>query len=159
MRYELISNFAKVEKQVKEGIPPAIMAACIVLRNEWVRILTGARHGRLYRIPGSVAPGFSRERYRRARAKGRNLAGYYRASAPGEAPASATGNLRRHLRIVPRENPTSSEARVGSPFDYAFWLEYGTKHMQPRAHLSRAYARAKPKLLRILKGGIRKSLQ
>lgn len=159
MRVQLISNFAKVEKKVSEAVPPAVFEACTILRNEWARTLAGTRHGQLYRIPGSSAPGFSLSRYRAARGRGRMLTGYYRASAPGEAPASATGRLRQSLRIAPRTTPASTECRVGSPLDYALWLEYGTKYMQPRAHLSRAYAKVKPRLIRVIGSGIRKGLR
>ena len=159
MRVQLISNFAKVEKKVADAIPPAVFEACTILRNEWARTLAGTRHGRLYRIPGTKAPGFSLSRYRKARGRGRMLTGYYRASAPGEAPASATGRLRQSLRIGVRVASKSAEGRVGSPLDYAFWLEYGTRYMQPRAHLSRAYAKVKSRLIRVIGSGIRKSLR
>lgn len=78
------SVYGKVTQQVKSRA----MRASNALRNAELQVLTGQRHGRRYKVPGT---------YRRQRDKvtGRMVNGrYYTASAPGEAPAVRTGTFR-----------------------------------------------------------------
>lgn len=82
-------------------------------------MLTGTRSGREYRIPGSSRT--------------------YRASRPGEAPATVTGRLRSSFQFRVREDGGKKVGEVGSPLDYALYLEKGTKRMAPRPHLVPAY--------------------
>lgn len=82
-------------------------------------MLTGTRSGREYRIPGSSRT--------------------YRASRPGEAPATVTGRLRSSFQFRVREEGGKKVGEVGSPLDYALYLEKGTKRMAPRPHLVPAY--------------------
>lgn len=82
-------------------------------------MLTGTRSGREYRIPGSSRT--------------------YRASRPGEAPATVTGRLRSSYQFRVREEGGKKVGEVGSPLDYALYLEKGTKRMAPRPHLVPAY--------------------
>ena len=82
-------------------------------------MLTGTRSGREYRIPGSSRT--------------------YRASRPGEAPATVTGRLRSSYQFRVREEGGNKVGEVGSPLDYALYLEKGTKRMAPRPHLVPAY--------------------
>lgn len=82
-------------------------------------MLTGTRSGREYRIPGSSRT--------------------YRASRPGEAPATVTGRLRSSYQFRVREDGGKKVGEVGSPLDYALYLEKGTKRMAPRPHLVPAY--------------------
>ena len=171
MAVKLISNFLSVKKKVGEAVPPRVMRACHEVRNEWLSVLSGARSGRFYRIPGTT-------RKRRSGAAGRVRAqapkggwgegaetqtgaasllatagrgGFYRASAPGEAPAQRLGDLRRSLRVQPRIEPGRVQARVGSDLEYAVYLEYGTETMQPRPHLRIAYQRALPAIRAIFR--------
>lgn len=85
--------------------------------------LTGQRSGRVYRIPGT----------RRT----------YRASSPGEPPASRTGILRTgyRFRVITLNDQLTGE--VGSPEDYAVWLEKGTRNMAKRPHMVPAFERRK----------------
>lgn len=57
----------------------------------------------------------------------------HQASAPGEAPASDTGNLASSILAVPES--TSSAYLVGSNLSYSKELEFGTKEMKPRPWL------------------------
>ena len=94
----------------------------IYLKGKIKEKLSGNRSGRVYRVPGTKT--------------------LYTASAPGEPPASRLGTLRNS--IISRFNKNLSdtiEARVGpkplgptsaTPGGYPFWLEFGTKTMQPR---------------------------
>lgn len=146
MGVRLISNFAQVEARIAGQIPPAVFHASHELRNEWVRVLSGSRSGRRYRIPGTGKEGV------------RGTGTYYTASAPGEAPASRFGGgrgLRGSIRIMPRVTRRSVQCRVGTDLEYAVYLEFGTRHMQARRHLGLAYDRAKGRMLQRLKEGLR----
>ena len=178
MSFRLISNFATVVGAIEKSLPKQCLRACHEVRNEWVRSLTGTRSGRYYRIPGTHrkrqkgAARFSHAQTPKGGwlpgaetqigaaslfstgtgAAGR--AGYYRASAAGEAPARRMGDLARSIRVMPRFEPGLIQARVGSDLDYAFYTEYGTKAMSPRPHLRPAKDRAMPAVRRIFSEGL-----
>lgn len=82
-------------------------------------MLVGDRQGRSYRIPGSTRT--------------------YRASRPNEPPATATGRLRSSYRFTVRDEGDKKIGEVGSPLDYALYLEKGTRRMAPRPHLVPAF--------------------
>ena len=178
MGFRLISNFAQVTSAIEKSLPKQCLRACHEVRNEWVWSLTGTRTGRYYRIPGT-----HRKRQKGAarlsraqKPKGGWLAGmetqtgaasllstgtgaagragYYRASAAGEAPARRLGDLVRSIRVMPRFEPRRIQARVGSTLDYALYLEYGTENMSPRPSLGPAKDRAMPKVLSIFAEGL-----
>lgn len=90
-------------------------------------VLTGSRTGRVYTVPGTK---------RR-----------YRASAPGEPPASRTGVTRAGYRyqVVRRKFELTGE--VGSPEWHALWLEKGTKRMAARPHVKPAFEKRREQIL------------
>jgi hypothetical protein len=63
--------------------------------------------------------------------------GKHQASAPGEAPATNTGRLIQSILWQLGHQGISAE--VGSPLDYASYLETGTKRMAARPWLRPAY--------------------
>ena len=134
MGFRLISNFAQVVNAAEKSLPKQCLRACHEVRNEWVRSLTGARSGRQYRIPGTKR--------------------FYTASAAGEAPAQRLADLRRSIRVMPRLEPGRVQARVGSPLEYALYLEWGTRYMDPRPSLRPALDRARPKIAAIFAEGL-----
>lgn len=93
-------------------------------------MLVGERYGREYRIPGSNRT--------------------YRASRPGEPPATATGRLRSSYRFRVTGGGTHLVGEVGSPLDYAVYLENGTRRMAPRPHLLPAYYSRESRIKEIL---------
>ena len=60
---------------------------------------------------------------------------YHRASAPGEAPATDTGNLANSIysRML-----GGAEGEIGSTAEYAAGLEFGGAHVAPRPSLGPA---------------------
>ena len=88
--------------------------ACIHVQNKTKEKLSGKRTGRVYRVPGTNRT--------------------YTASAPGEPPAVATGQLRSSIkyRIVGDMKVTGE---VGSELKKAVELEFGTKRIKPRPFL------------------------
>ena len=135
-KVKLISNFAQVDAEMAKQVPPAVFEACFLLRDAWIETLSGDRTGRVYRVPGT----------KRA---------LYTASAPGEAPASATGRLRQSIRIMPRVRRRDVQCRVGSELEYALYLEYGTETMQPRPHLEPSFRSVKRQMVGILRGAFK----
>jgi hypothetical protein len=108
----ITNNAAQIKTAFHKNSRKAVEAAAIEWRNGIVECLTGTRSGREYRKPGTRA--------------------MYRASRPGEAPASVTGRLRSSYRV---RVISDTEAEVGSPLDYAEKLEKGTSRMLPRPHI------------------------
>ena len=58
------------------------------------------------------------------------------ASAPGDAPNTDTGALVKSIAVEPQQ--PELEMFIGSGLEYAPYLEYGTKRMQPRPWLQPA---------------------
>lgn len=90
-------------------------------------VLSGQRSGKIARIPGTKR--------------------YYRQSVAGEPPAVRTGVLKTSYRpaVV-----SDKEAQVGSHLDYALFLEFGTRKMEPRPHLQTAYMNRRGSIRRLL---------
>jgi len=65
------------------------------------------------------------------------LYGAHRASAPGQAPAIQFGTLAASYRVIPIDH---FHAAVASSDEKAPYLEFGTRHMEPRPHLGPAAA-------------------
>ncbi len=76
--------------------------------------------------------------------------GKHTASAPGEAPAPNTGNLRRNWRqyVLGEETLKGIKitARIKSDVPYASILEKGTRRMRPRPFSDRIVAQARPEV-------------
>jgi HK97 gp10 family phage protein len=105
---------------------------------EAVRLIeTGSKSGRLYRRGGGRV---------------------HQASAPGESPASDTGNLVKNIiSELERNNKT---VYVVANTIYAFWLEFGTRLMAARPFLNRAVEALnnfyKETFIRVLRARIRR---
>jgi HK97 gp10 family phage protein len=67
--------------------------------------------------------------------------GKHQASAPGEAPASDTGNLARSIKV--KFDLKQGWAVVKATAPYAFWLEFGTTRMAPRPFMGPAFLMSK----------------
>jgi hypothetical protein len=70
----------------------------------------------------------------------------HRASAPGEAPASDTGDLLNSITVASRRNYTD----VGSEKLHGLFMEKGTKRVKKRPYLAPALKKHAPKLERVL---------
>jgi len=116
-----------------------LQIAAVHLKSTIMRTLTGNRSGRVYTVPGSK---------RR-----------YRASAPGEPPASRFGDLRRAISF--RVNKRKREAFVGPRIlgeapprkQYPLLLELGSPggKILPRPYMAPSFEIAKARIIRILK--------
>ena len=109
------SNLNFILKGMNNQAEKAVVQAGNHLRNKWLDKLTGSRTVRTIRVIGTQVT--------------------YRSSAPGEAPASRTGRLRQSVAFVVNNKGDKVEYVLGSPLEYALWLEFGTSKMAPRPSL------------------------
>ena len=68
----------------------------------------------------------------------------HRASAPGQAPASDTGNLVSKIIV---KQKSKNITNVESNADYSAFLEYGTSKMDPRPFMLPAFEKSKKPIL------------
>jgi hypothetical protein len=108
----ITNNSAQIKARFSRNSRKAVEAAATVWRNGIVEALTGDRTGRVYKRPGTKAT--------------------YRASRPGEPPASVTGRLRTSYRV---RVLSDTEAEVGSALPQSLALEKGTSRVLPRPHI------------------------
>lgn len=78
-----------------------------------------------------------------AKPKSGKLYGRHRASAPGESPAVDSSNLITSIAVI-LEN--SLEAKIGTPVEYALFLETGTSRMGARPLWDRVAKESLPTL-------------
>ena len=164
----LTSRLPEVQAAIQRESQIRVREMAYVVHRETKNVLSGARHGRFYRIPGTKRPR-AKGAARRIRAtwtpasgyaKGgdgaqigaasllgtRGRRGFYRASAAGEAPARRLGKLSQSVKVRTKTNRETATAWVGSGHDYAVYLEKGTKQMKPRPFLSVAFDNMRSKL-------------
>jgi len=119
-----VSNLPAVTIVLNAASEKALIAAADVGRNKTVQNLTGARSGQTYRVPGTHAT--------------------YTASAPGEYPAVATGNLRERIE---RKVVNRGEVQVGTAIEYGLMLEKKSSSKGGRPWLKKSLDEARPAML------------
>lgn len=131
------------------------------LRNAELDVLKGKRSGKIYRVPDTYGQEPNKATKKLMKEYGHKLRGgqLYRASAPGEAPASRNDDLRKHWSqgVDSRSSTNSSGgntvsvvAYIESQEEYAEYLEKG-KGMAPRPFVEKIKEKAKPEIVKILK--------
>tara|TARA_R100000734_G_C3238672_1_gene44106 strand:- start:114 stop:563 length:450 start_codon:yes stop_codon:yes gene_type:complete len=117
---QAMAKLKNLEKDLEPDFQEVVKGGAQKIREEAVKsIQTGAKSGIVY------------EKYNPRRT--------HRASAPGEAPASDTGNLVSKI-IVRQDGP--DKANVESNAHYSAFLEYGTSKMEPRPFLFPAFEKS-----------------
>ena len=101
-----------------------MIEACNEVRNTTLETLSGTRSGRTYCVPGTKR--------------------LYTASAPGEAPAIATGELRQHVKWELEQG--GKVGLVGTDLEKGLHLEYGTSKMQARPWLRKSFEKSENKV-------------
>lgn len=99
-----------------------MFAATQEVRNEVLETLSGERTGRTYKVPGTQVE--------------------YTASAPGEPPAVATGQLRNSVTAVVEKEGKATKGIVGTELIKGLHLEKGTKNMAPRPWLEPSFEKS-----------------
>ena len=121
---EALKKFDTLKKDLQEPFREVIQGGAQLIRGEAIKdIQTGVKSGRIY------------EKYNPRRT--------HRASAPGQSPASDTGNLVRN--IIVRQVDIDNVA-VESNATYSSFLEFGTSKMLARPFLFPATERSRPKI-------------
>ena len=123
-----VSNIKKALKQLKTlqkdlepDVQEIVKGGAQLIRGEAIKsIQSGAKSGIVY------------EKYNPRRT--------HRASAPGEAPASDTGNL--VSKIIVRQDG-KDKTNVESNAHYSAYLEYGTSKMEPRPFMFPAFEKSR----------------
>jgi HK97 gp10 family phage protein len=128
-----LENFLpNITKELDEALNQQILKSTILIRNELLKLLSGQRTGRLYKVAGTKKK-------------------YYRASSPSEPPASRLGHLRASYQYKVLGTGYKAKGYVGSELEYAHYLEYGTYKMAPRPHLQPAMMNSKPKIEKLFR--------
>ena len=120
-----LKKFDTLKKDLETPFREVIAGGAQLIRGQAIRsIQTGPKSGRIY------------EKYNPRRT--------HRASAPGQAPASDTGNLVSQIRV--REE-NKDLIKVESNALYSSFLEFGTSKMLARPFLFPATERSRPKII------------
>jgi len=115
---ETLQAFARLGTAGKKEGAKAIAATAQKVRTDAIKsIQRGTKTGLVY-----------------TRGPGQNLSPTHQSSAPGQAPATDTGNLVSSIKAESKD----LSGRVYSDIKYAFWLEFGTVKMRPRPYLNPA---------------------
>lgn len=125
------------------------------LRNAELDVLQGQRSGKVYHVPGTHG-GATKATRQLKKSYGHKLRGgqLYQASAPGEAPARRTGNLRMHWSgdVSSGENSHGGVAlnvTLESQEKYAVSLENGHGNVAARPFADRIKEKAEPEVAKI----------
>lgn len=120
----------EVDSQVVDDLQgqasPVIRAMASGIVGEMKRLMSIPKTGRAYR---------------------RGRTAIHIASAPGEAPAVDMGTLTNSINM---DMPTLTSARISINADYAAYLEYGTRFMQPRPYVTPAIDKVRTQFAGIL---------
>ncbi|MGB9866717.1 MAG: HK97-gp10 family putative phage morphogenesis protein [Bacillota bacterium] len=152
------SNLKAVEAALDRAAWEHMERACQHLVDKVKETLSGQRTGKKYIIPGlktirerEALLSLKRGGPVKLTAKQRE-ARKYTASAPGEPPAVRTGRLRNSIKYRIVGTGLSLRGIVGSPLEYAPYLEFGTSKMERRPSLRPTYERERETVKDILGG-------
>ena len=122
---KVLSQLENLDKQLEPEFQEIVKGGAQLIRGEAIKsIQTGAKSGVVYQMY--------------------NPRREHRASAPGQAPASDTGNL--VSKIVVRQKG-ANVTNVESNANYSSFLEYGTSKMQARPFMLPAFEKSKKPIL------------
>ena len=118
---KVLSQLDKLGKDMEVPFQEIVKGGGQQIRNEAIKsIQTGSKSGIVY------------QKYNPRRE--------HRASAPGQAPASDTGNLASKIIV---KQKSRNRINVESNANYSAYLEYGTSKMQPRPFMLPAFEKSK----------------
>ena len=139
------SNLKDVIKMVTKVSEDRMKEATNHYRNALIdAVKTGTRSGISYPVPSR-----SRTRLASGRAAPRKNPRRYTASAPGEIPAVASGQLVKSIRSMVKKG-YDLYGVVGSTVQHAVHLEYGTFKMKPRPFFWPVYKKNRAAIQAIL---------
>jgi HK97 gp10 family phage protein len=122
---KVMSQLNRLGKDMEQPFQEIVKGGGQLIRGEAIKsIQTGAKSGVMYQMY--------------------NPRREHRASAPGQAPASDTGNLVSKIIV---KQKSKNITNVESNADYSAYLEYGTSKMQPRPFMLPAFEKSKKPIL------------
>tara|TARA_R110002073_G_C8995322_1_gene538397 strand:+ start:54 stop:503 length:450 start_codon:yes stop_codon:yes gene_type:complete len=122
---KVLSQLENLDKQLEPDFQEIVKGGAQLIRGEAIKsIQTGAKSGVVYQMY--------------------NPRREHRASAPGQAPASDTGNLVSKIIV---KQKTRNITNVESNANYSAFLEYGTSKMQPRPFMLPAFEKSKKPII------------
>ncbi len=128
----LVFHTKEVVKAIGDAASKKMLQAVNEVRNTTLETLSGSRSGRTYFVPGTKRT--------------------YTASSPGEAPASATAELRQSIKAVVESKGKEVIGVVGTDKIQGLMTEFGTRFMAARPWLRISFEKATPKLKSIFGG-------
>jgi HK97 gp10 family phage protein len=134
---ETLKKFGKLKDELKEPFREVVKGGAQLIRGEAIKsIQTGAKSGIVY------------EKYNPRRT--------HKSSAPGQPPASDTGNLVRNIRVKQKDK---DNVEVQSNAPYSAFLEFGTSKMLPRPFLFPAFEKSKFKITEAVSNKIKQKIK
>ena len=122
---KVLSQLNRLGKDMEQPFQEVVKGGGQLIRGEAIKsIQTGAKSGVMY------------QKYNPRRE--------HRASAPGQAPASDTGNLVSKIIV---KQKSSDVVHVESNADYSAFLEYGTSKMEARPFMFPAFEKSKKPII------------
>ncbi len=122
----LVFHTKEVVKSIEDAAVQKMSEAVQVVRTQVLETLSGSRSGRTYYVPGTKRT--------------------YTASAPGEAPASATAELRQSIKTAVESKGKTVVGAAGTDTIQGLMTEFGTVKMAARPWLRISFEKAMPKL-------------
>ena len=134
---KVLSQLDKLEKDMEIPFQEIVKGGGQLIRGEAIKsIQTGAKSGVMYQMY--------------------NPRREHRASAPGQAPASDTGNLVSKIIV---KQKSKNITNVESNADYSAFLEYGTSKMDPRPFMLPAFEKSKKPILNAVFNRVKKKIE
>ena len=129
-KVKVILHTKKAVKKIDDTASKRMAEAVNAVRNQVLSTLSGSRSGRTYYVPGT-----------------RRI---YTASAPGEPPAQATGELRQNIKTSVGGEGRTVIGLVGTDKIQGKMTEFGTRNMAARPWLKISFEKARSKVKDIL---------
>ena len=122
---KVLSQLNRLQKDMEVPFQEIVKGGGQLIRGEAIKsIQTGSKSGVMYQMY--------------------NPRREHRASAPGQAPASDTGNLVSKITV---KQKSLNVVHVESNADYSAFLEYGTSKMEARPFMFPAFEKSKKPIL------------
>ncbi len=134
---KVLSQLNRLQKDMEVPFQEIVKGGGQLIRGEAIKsIQSGAKSGVMYQMY--------------------NPRRQHRASAPGEAPASDTGNLVSKIRV---KQKSKNVTNVESNADYSAYLEYGTSKMQPRPFMLPAFEKSKKPIIKAVFNRVKRKIE
>lgn len=131
-KVKIVSHTKEVSKKIEDTASKRMAEAVQAVRTQVLETLSGSRSGRTYRVPGTKRT--------------------YTASAPGQPPAQATGQLRQSIATSVGSEGKTVIGMVGTDKIQGKMTEFGTRNMKPRPWLKISFDKSQGKIKSIISG-------